>query len=72
MHDKRGFQHNENWQEVQAYCDKELHHWRGLLELSRPEVETAEIRGRIKALKGVLELGGAPPALPDVVVIETE
>lgn len=51
------------WKKLSFYLQKELENARKSNDAPKPESETALIRGRIQALKGLLNLGGStsPP-----------
>jgi hypothetical protein len=45
------------WTKVLAYVEDQIEKHKRSLETDRPELETAKLRGQIKALRSVLTLG---------------
>lgn len=45
------------WKKVAAYVEERIKEQVRSLENDKPEIETAKLRGQLKALRGVLKLG---------------
>jgi len=52
------------WQKLEAYLNHRLERARRLNDQPHPEADTARLRGEIKALKGLIDLGKELPPAP--------
>lgn len=58
---------SDTWKAVAEHCDHEINVQRDRLEGHLSELDTAEARGRIYALRELLGCVDAPPRAPDFI-----